>query len=63
MIKKDKDYLGDGLYAECNGFHLVLTAENGISAHDTVYLEDSVLSALLRYLDLKVVQNGESENE
>lgn len=44
-----KEYIGDGVYANFDGFNIVLTAENGICATDTIYLEPSVLEALNRY--------------
>ena len=42
-----KHYLGDGAYAEDDGFALVLTAENGIRATDTVVLEPEAVEKLL----------------
>lgn len=47
----EKTYLGDGLYANFDGYQLVLTAEDGIRAHDTVYLEPSVYFALTQYAE------------
>jgi hypothetical protein len=44
-----KTYLGDGLFANFDGYHIVLTAENGIEATNTVYLEPAVYAALVRY--------------
>lgn len=44
-----KEYLGDGLYADYDGEHIVLTAENGITATDTVYLNREVFEALLSF--------------
>lgn len=49
MIKKQ--YLGDGLYAAFDGYQFVLTAENGIEAYATVYLEPEVLDSFYRYVD------------
>lgn len=46
-----KQYLGDGCYADFDGFAVVLTTEDGIRATNTVYLEPEVLSALFRYVD------------
>lgn len=43
-----KDYLGDGAYVEFDGYHFVLTAENGIRATDTVALEPGALAAFER---------------
>jgi hypothetical protein len=45
-----KTYLGDGLYADFDGYHVVLTAENGIRATNTVYLDPQVLQAFSEYL-------------
>ena len=44
-----KQYLGDGVYADFDGFALVLTTEDGISAQNEIVLEPSVVEALLRY--------------
>ena len=40
----DRTYLGDGVYAEFDGFHIVLTTERG-----KIYLEDVVFLALVSY--------------
>lgn len=45
-----KEYLGDGVYVCFDGFHVVLTAENGIIATDRVCLEPYVLKLFLNYL-------------
>ena len=47
----DKVYLGDGLYAEWDGQRLILTAENGICATDTIYLEEETWGNLVDYTD------------
>lgn len=44
-----KDYLGDGVYADFDGYNIVLTVENGISTLDRICLEPSVLDALNRF--------------
>lgn len=46
-----KDYLGDGVYADYDGFAIVLTTENGIENANTIYLEPHVLTALNRYVE------------
>ena len=45
-----KEYLGDGVYADFDGYHLVLTTENGIATTNTIYLEPEVTFALRRYI-------------
>ena len=45
----EKVYLGDGVYADFDGYHIVLTTEDGIETTNTIYLEAAVLNALNRY--------------
>jgi hypothetical protein len=44
-----KAYLGDSVYAEFDGWHIVLTTENGYGPSNTIALEPEVLAALNRY--------------
>jgi len=44
-----KEYLGDGVYVDFDGHQYVLTAENGISATNTIYLEPEVYEAFVAY--------------
>ena len=52
----NKTYLGDGVYAEFDGFSLILTAENGIEATDTIVLEPEVYTALTAYVAMALNQ-------
>ena len=45
----EKRYLGDGVYAEYDGFHIVLKTGNPEVPNDTIFLEDSVFYALLDF--------------
>jgi len=45
---KGKTYLGDSVYAKFDGYHIVLTTENGISTTNTIYLEEQVFVNLVR---------------
>jgi hypothetical protein len=47
-----KTYLGDGLYAQHDGYHFILTSENGVQVLQTVYLDQGVISAFQRFIDL-----------
>ncbi len=49
--KSTKAYLGDGVYVEDLGHQLKLTAENGIRATDTIYLDGEVLRGLVGYAE------------
>lgn len=46
-----KTYLGDGVYADDRLSQICLTAENGINVTNSIYLEDEVVDALLRFIE------------
>lgn len=48
-MSRFRQYLGDGLFADFDGHQIVLTAEDGVRATNTVYLEPSVYEALKRW--------------
>ena len=45
----NKEYLGDGAYVSFDGYSLIVTAEDGIRATNTIVLEPEVFVMLLRY--------------
>ncbi len=51
-----KEYLGGGLYANFDGYQFVLTAKDGVSVQNVVYLELSVVEAFKRYVDKVLVE-------
>ena len=46
-----KRYLGDGVYVEIESNMVKLTTEDGITATNTIYLEEPVINALCRFWD------------
>ena len=44
-------YLGDSVYVEYDGFHIVLYLNNGFGPKGQIYLDDEVASSLLKYLE------------
>jgi len=42
-------YLGDGVYAAFDGIGVWLTAEDGMTATDAIYVEPAVLDELARF--------------
>ena len=46
-----KEYLGDAVYVDYDGYHVVLTTENGYRSTNTIYLEDRVFESLRHYMD------------
>jgi len=43
-----KVYLGDAVYVSHDGYHIVLTTEDGIRTTNTIYLEPPMWAALQR---------------
>ena len=50
-MSNQKYYLGDGAYVDFDGYALILTAENGIEATNTIVLEPQVYAALVAYVE------------
>jgi hypothetical protein len=51
-MNENKQYLGDAVYADFDGYHIVLTTGNGVGGFtNRIYLEPAVLAALNRYVD------------
>jgi hypothetical protein len=50
MDECTKDYIGDGVYVARHGDAVVITAENGISIQETIYLDSYTMKALIRVL-------------
>lgn len=62
---KEKQYLGDGLYAHHDGYHIVLSTERENGTHH-IGLESQVLSAFDRYREyisslMKEIKERESK--
>ena len=45
----NKQYIGDGVYAEYDSYQIKLTSENGIEVIDTIYLDSTMLENLIEY--------------
>ncbi len=50
MPQPYKAYLGDGVYADFDGYALLLTTENGVTVTNTIYLEPDVIGGFQRYV-------------
>ena len=46
-----REYLGDSVYVDFDGFHIVLTTDNGLGPTNTIALDDHVYANLLRYVE------------
>jgi hypothetical protein len=46
----DREYLGDGVYAAYDGYHIILTTGRGDNRHiDTIFIDPYVLDALTKF--------------
>lgn len=63
MVNKmsNKQYLGDGVYADYDGYMLILTTEDGENILNTIYLEPEVYVALVRYVEYLRQKNMRGE--
>lgn len=57
-----KDYLGDAVYAQWDGYHIVLTTENGVAVLNIIYLDSHVWSALERFVK-RLIEEREKAND
>lgn len=53
-----KEYLGDGMYAAYDGFGIWLTAEDGVVATDSIYIEPAGLNSLVEFYKNQTVPSG-----
>lgn len=51
MPKELYEYLGDSVYADFDGYHVVLTTNNGFGPSNAIYLEPSVIKKLTEYVE------------
>ena len=65
MNGSDKEYLGDSVYVQTEGYMLVLTTENGLpdDPANTIYLEPEVYLALTRYVAKWIADETKAQGE
>jgi len=49
-VKRVKEYLGDAVYADCDGIYLELTTENGLGATNRIFMEPEVIDAFIAFV-------------
>lgn len=62
MSESEWTYLGDGLYAQFDGFGIMLHANDHKDPTDRVYLEPFVFNALVEFYKTKTETKGEKED-
>jgi len=50
-MKVQKQYLGDGLYVEFDGYQIALKANDPDNPTDTVYLDEHTLTSFLAFVE------------
>lgn len=61
-MTQNRDYLGDSVYADFDGFNIILTTENGMGASNTIILEPKVMDALSKYRNRIIADNSKETN-
>ena len=56
-----KEYLGDGLYAEFDGYHVKLMANSKTMPTDVVYMDPYTLAAFQKFIERIIAQQSEEE--
>jgi len=49
-MQANKTYIGDSVYAEYNGFEIILTTENGGAPSNRIVLEPAVYDSLVQWV-------------
>lgn len=61
-MRNQKTYLGDSVYAHFDGYHVVLTTDNGTGPSNTIYLDEIVSFELIGVIK-KYFLNDEVKQE
>jgi hypothetical protein len=59
--EEKKTYLGDAVYASYNGYHIVLTTEDGVTVSNRIFLEPDVFNRLGGFVKMINVDNAMRE--
>lgn len=51
QLKKESDYIGDGVYAHFDGYQIRLFSSNGIEILEQVFLDPGTLSSFYNYVE------------
>jgi hypothetical protein len=49
-MDEQKSYLGDSVYADFDGFAIILTTENGYGPNNWIYMEPMIVDAFIGYV-------------
>lgn len=62
MSKNKKQYIGDGVYVEFDGYNFILTTSNGYNTTNEIYLDRSVFKSLLIFVKTVDVSDQEQQH-
>jgi hypothetical protein len=57
-----KEYIGDGVYADWNGYQIVVTTEDGVRTTNTIFMEADVFRSLVDYKNRMVKGDRDDAN-
>jgi hypothetical protein len=65
MSDSKKEYLGDSVYAQFDGYHIILTTENGLPGDPSnrIALEPKVIDSLKSYYDRRWAEASQKRSE
>ena len=62
MSKKHKQYLGDAVYADWDGYHIIITTSDGVYDTNRILLDSQVMEKLIDYHERIRTQNNASRS-
>lgn len=48
-IDKKTEYLGDSVYIETDGYHIILYVDNGLGSANKIFLEPDMIDGIVEY--------------
>ena len=61
-MRTSRTYLGDSVYVNFDGFHVILATNNGMLDPNVIYLDPSVCKQLLDYVN-RLHSNGDNNED
>jgi len=63
MSKKHKESLGDAVYVDWDGYHVILTVSDGVYDTDRILLNDQSMEQLINYYERLNPKDNESRSD
>ena len=63
MSKKHQQYLGDAVYADWDGYHIIITTSDGVYDTNRILLDPQVMKQLINYHEKLRPKDNESRSD